>query len=78
MKHTPIVRRRRFKQTLSLGERLQLFATKAREQAQSSATGEQKETLLKKARQADNVAEIDSFLCPQGPPGRSRPDRGRP
>jgi hypothetical protein len=77
MMHTPIVRRRRFKQTLSLGERLQLFANKAREQAQSSTTGEQKETLLKKARQADNVAEIDSCLCAPRPPSRSPPDRGR-
>lgn len=57
--------RRRFQQTLSLKDRLAAFAEKAREQAQS-ATGPEREELIKKARQADTAAHIDEWASSPG------------
>jgi hypothetical protein len=65
----PKKRRRRFKQTMSLAERLRAAADGAREHAENAAEGIQREVLLKKAMAAENVAQLESFLT--GGPQRS-------
>ena len=46
---------RRSKQSVSLKDRLALFANKVRKKASTLPPGGEKETLLKKARQADTT-----------------------
>jgi hypothetical protein len=48
--------RRRFKQTTSLKERLASFAKEAREKASCLPPSAERDTLLKKASQADSTA----------------------
>jgi hypothetical protein len=52
--------RRRIKQSESLQDRLTAFAQGIREQAES-ATGEERDALLDRARRADNAMEIESW-----------------
>lgn len=58
----PTKKRRRFKQDTSLEERIAREAQRWREQANSLPPGQERETLLKKARLADTaVSDLVSF-----------------
>ena len=50
-----MIRRRRFKQTTSLEDRLALEAKKCREQARELPPGKERDTLLERARQDETV-----------------------
>ncbi|MBU6456801.1 MAG: hypothetical protein KGQ48_04585 [Bradyrhizobium sp.] len=54
-------KRRRFNQTMTLKERLTAFAEEAREQAKLLRAGNERDELLRKARQADMAAHIDEW-----------------
>ncbi|MEH2569827.1 hypothetical protein [Bradyrhizobium sp. AZCC 2289] len=58
--------RRRFKQKLSLQERLALFAKAAREKASLLRPGAEKDELLRKARQADTAAHLNEWASSPG------------
>lgn len=60
------MRRRRVKHVRSLEERLQRNAIRLREQAQSMPAGEQRELLLRKARQHDAAVTLDRWLSSSG------------
>jgi len=51
-----MIRRRRFKQTTSLENRLVMDAKKSRERARKLPPGKERDTLLEKARQDETVA----------------------
>jgi hypothetical protein len=53
--------RRRFKQTISLKDRLASFAKEAREKAVLLPPGPEKDALLKKARRADKAAHLEGL-----------------
>jgi len=57
--------RRRFKQTISLKDRLIAFAEEAREKAMS-VVGPERDELLEKARRADTAAHIDDWANSPG------------
>lgn len=59
-------KRRRFKQTASLQERLMAFAEDVREQASTLPPGPEREDLLKRARRADTAAHIDEWASSNG------------
>lgn len=61
-----VVRRRRFKQTTSLQDRLASFAQEARKKALELPPGHEKQNLLKRARQADTAARLDSWIASPG------------
>ena len=54
--------RRRFKQTVSLEERLSEEAKRLREEAKLLPPGAERETLLRKARQAETGAHMSGWL----------------
>ncbi|MGC2778262.1 MAG: hypothetical protein WA418_21765 [Bradyrhizobium sp.] len=54
--------RNRRKQTVSFTQRLQQAATAARDAARALPAGEQRDVLLKKARQAEMAAHINELL----------------
>lgn len=58
-------RRRREKQTESLKDRLASFAKEALEKAKT-ATGPEREELIKKARRADTASHIDEWANSPG------------
>jgi hypothetical protein len=58
-------RRRRFKQTLSLKDRLAAFADGARARAAALPAGAEREELLKKVRQAEMAAQLDDLSVGQ-------------
>ena len=53
--------RRRFKQTESLQDRLTAFAKDAMEKASHLPEGEERDELIKRARNADVAAHIDEW-----------------
>jgi hypothetical protein len=55
-------RRRRFKQTTPLVERLRQFADDARAEASRLPDGEERDQLLKKAQVRDRAVEIERYL----------------
>ena len=57
---------RRFKQTMSLKERLISFAQEARDEAAALRPGAEQEDLLNKARQADTAASIVDWVNSPG------------
>lgn len=59
-------RRRRFKQTQSLEERLEAEAARLREEAKKAAPGIDREQLLRKARQAETGSHISEWLHSPG------------
>ncbi len=59
-------KRRRFKQTIPLKERLLAFAEQVREQASSLPPGPEREDLLKRASRADTAAHIDEWVNSSG------------
>jgi hypothetical protein len=58
--------RRRFKQSLSLNDRLKLFSDKLRTRAAELRPGTERDALLKRARVADTTANIDQWLNSPG------------
>jgi len=61
-----MLKRRRFKQTQSLQDRLAIFAKDARDKAETLPAGPDKEDLLKRARQADTASHIDEWANSTG------------
>jgi|EndMetStandDraft_9_1072997.scaffolds.fasta_scaffold558135_1 hypothetical protein len=57
-----VVKRRRFKQTTSLEDRLAQFADDMRKQAESEPSGDEKDKLLKKVRSAEEAANLHRQL----------------
>ena len=55
-------KRRRFKQTKSLKDRLVEEATSCRAQARLLPPGKVRDALIRKARQADTAAHMDKWL----------------
>jgi O-succinylbenzoate synthase len=64
-------KRRRFKQTENLTARLQRFARDVRAEASALPPGLERDTLLKKARQAETASHIDEWI---NSPGLQAPD----
>ena len=58
--------RRRFKQSLSLKDRLASFAKEASEKASRMPPGPERESLLKKARQAATATRVDEWAMDRG------------
>jgi hypothetical protein len=59
--------RRRFKQTTSLQDRLAAFAQEVRDKASSLPPGNERQELLKKARQADTASHLNDLINSEGP-----------
>ena len=59
-------RRMRFKQTVSLQERLAAFAREIRDQASRLPPGSERDELLRKAKLADTAASIDRWRSTPG------------
>jgi hypothetical protein len=55
------LRRRRFKQTTSLADRLAHFSNEVREEASRLSPGPEREAIMKKLNQADAAAELDRW-----------------
>jgi hypothetical protein len=66
MKPGSMKKRRRFKQTTSLKERLASFAEQTRAKASALRPGAEKEALLRKARQADTASHLDDWTNSPG------------
>jgi hypothetical protein len=60
------MQRRRFKQTVSLEERLAEEAKRLREEAKLLPPGALRETLLRKARQAETGSHMSEWLSSPG------------
>jgi hypothetical protein len=60
------MQRRRFKQSLSLQERLSAWADEVRKKASQLRPGPEQDALLKNARQADTAADIDDWAHSPG------------
>jgi hypothetical protein len=58
--------RRRFKQFLSLNDRLQLFSEKLKAKAAELKPGPEKDALLKRARMADTASHINDWANSAG------------
>jgi hypothetical protein len=58
--------RRRIKQTISLEERLAEEAKRLREEAKSLPPGAERETLLRRARQAETGSHMSEWLSSPG------------
>lgn len=61
-----MTQRRRFKQIMSLEERLAQEAERLREQAERLPPGSERETLLRKARQAETGSHMSEWLRSPG------------
>jgi hypothetical protein len=59
-------KRRRFRQQLTLQDRLVAWAEKVRKQANELQPGPERDALLKKASQADTAAHIDGWANSAG------------
>jgi hypothetical protein len=60
------MQRRRFKQTISLKERLASFAKEIREKARLMPPCREREELLKKASRADTASHLDDWANSPG------------
>jgi hypothetical protein len=60
------MQRRRFKQTVSLEERLAQEAARLRKQAKDLPHGREREILLRRARQAETGSHITEWLTSPG------------
>ncbi len=58
--------RRRFKQFLSLNDRLKLFSDRLKAEAAKLRPGPEQDALLKRARFADTAAHIDEWVNSPG------------
>jgi hypothetical protein len=63
-----VKRRRRFKQTTTLAERLTREASSLRERARSLSPGPEQDLLWSKVRQAETALHIDEWLATTGGP----------
>jgi hypothetical protein len=61
-----VKRRRRFKQTTTLAERLAQEANRLRERAQHLSAGPEQTELWRKVRQAETALRIDAWLASPG------------
>jgi hypothetical protein len=61
-----VQRRRRFKQTVSLSDRLAEEAARLRERAASMPRGFQRDRLIRKAHQNETAMDIDRWLTSPG------------
>jgi hypothetical protein len=61
-------KRRRFKQTASLADRLARFAKEAGEKAASLPPGPARDELLKKVRQAETATRLEGWAAPEHGP----------
>ena len=61
-----MVKRRRFKQILSLTERLDQEAARLRAQAEALPHGPEREALLRKAEQAETAMHVEEWLSSPG------------
>jgi hypothetical protein len=59
-------KRRRFKQTTSLRQRLMQFIDDMRKQAECLPAGKEKEDLLNRISRADTAADIDEWVSSPG------------
>ncbi len=59
-------KRRRFKQTISLGDRLISEAHRLREQADKATTPQERDRLLREAWQTETAAHVDQWLTSPG------------
>jgi hypothetical protein len=60
------MQRRRFKHILTFPERLSAEAMRLREQAETMPRGNERDGLLRKARQAETASHIDEWLSSPG------------
>ena len=60
------IKRNRYRQTLPFDQRLQQAADAARDAARLLPEGQQRELLLKKAREAETAAHINEWLASPG------------
>ena len=60
------MQRRRFDNTLTFPDRLANEAERLREEAETKPPGPERDTLLRKARQADIAAHIDQWVSSPG------------
>ena len=63
-------KRNRQKNTVPFGERLHKAASDARQAAQHLPQGEQRDELLKKARQAEMAVHLNQWLTSPGEPSQ--------
>ncbi|MCA1511608.1 hypothetical protein [Bradyrhizobium sp. NBAIM01] len=61
-----MLKRRRFKQTTTLRERLADEAERCRKEARTLAPGRRRDMLLRQARQDETAMQIDSWLRSPG------------
>jgi hypothetical protein len=61
-----MMKRRRFKQTVSFKDRLCMFAKHLREQALLLPAGPEKDAILKRARRAETAAQLDEWARSPG------------
>ncbi|WP_027576168.1 hypothetical protein [Bradyrhizobium sp. WSM1743] len=61
-----MLKRRRFKQTTTLTERLADEAARCREEARTLAPGRRREMLLRQARQDETAMQIEAWLRSPG------------
>jgi hypothetical protein len=59
-------RRRRFKQVVSLQDRIAEWAAGVREQAKKMQPGPERDALLKKLRQAEDAVPLDKWASSSG------------
>jgi hypothetical protein len=60
------MQRRRFKQNISLQDRLTAWSKEVRDQADQLPPGPERDDLLKRARQADTAAHLDDWANSAG------------
>jgi hypothetical protein len=60
------MQRRRFKNTLTFPDRLAKEAERFRQEAQTKPPGQERDDLLRKARQAEIAARIDQWISSPG------------
>jgi hypothetical protein len=65
------MQRRRFKHTLTFPDRLAKEAERFRQEAEAKPPGQDRDNLLRKARQAETAAHIDEWLSSPGLKGPS-------
>jgi hypothetical protein len=69
-----MIKRRRFKQSISFQDRLATFAQEARDGAAKLPPGIERDDMLRKARQADTAAHLEDWVNSSGlqPPKEAR------
>jgi len=60
------MQRRRFKNTLTFPDRLAKEAKRFRQEAETKPPGQERDELLRKARQAETAAQIDQWVASPG------------